>query len=146
MPQLSRTTANAGSTASGSPPRSLSPPSTSWSADASPRNSRCSGRRDAVVEAGRPPAPADPNQSSRRHAARPVHHLVSGHGCQRQPSPSSRHGGLSISQALTCSLGEGQRALKKGFPGSEILATETGDPVRKKRDEPQKTVFRERLP
>src|SRR3954465_8660271 len=103
MPQLSRTTANAGSTARGSPPRSLSPPSTSWSADASPRNSRCSGRRDAVVEAGRPPAPADPNQSSRRHAARPVHHLVSGHGCQRQPSPSSRHGGLSISQALTCS-------------------------------------------
>ena len=63
----------------------------------------CQETADAVVEAGRPPAPADPNQSSRRHAARPVHHLVSGHGCQRQPSPSSRHCGLSISQALTCS-------------------------------------------
>src|SRR3954453_20389064 len=54
MPQLSRTTANAGSTASGSPPRSLSPPSTSWSADASPRNSRCSGRSRAPTGSCRP--------------------------------------------------------------------------------------------
>ena len=29
--------------------------------------------------------------------------MVSGHGCQRQPSCGSRHCGLTISQALTCS-------------------------------------------
>src|SRR4051812_39544207 len=60
---------------------------------------------DAVVETGCSPAPADPDQNPRRHAARPVYPMVSGHGCQRQPSRGSRHGGLSISLALTCSRG-----------------------------------------
>src|SRR3954469_14241382 len=38
---------------------------------------------DAGVQAGRPPAPADPNPNPRRHAARPVYHLVSGYARQR---------------------------------------------------------------
>ena len=41
---------------------------------------------DAVVEERCPPPPADPNPHPRRHAARPVHHLVSGHARQRCPA------------------------------------------------------------
>ena len=52
---------------------------------------------------GRPPAPADPNQNPRRHAARPVHPMVSGHGRQRQSSLGSRHRSLIISHTLPCS-------------------------------------------
>src|SRR3954471_6749640 len=59
---------------------------------------------DAVVEERCPPAPANPNQNSRRHAARPVRPVVSGHGRQRQSSPGSRHGSLIISHTLPCSL------------------------------------------
>ena len=49
-------------------------------------------------------------QNPRRHAARPVLHLVSGLGCQRQSSPGSRHCGLNISQALTRSPPSARRS------------------------------------
>ena len=52
-------------------------------------------------KAGCPPAPADPNQNPRRHTARSVHPVVSGHGRQRQSS-RSRQGDLIIS-TLPCS-------------------------------------------
>jgi hypothetical protein len=39
---------------------------------------------DARVQAGRSSASADPNSDPRRHAPRPVHQMVSGHGHQRQ--------------------------------------------------------------
>jgi hypothetical protein len=58
---------------------------------------------NAVVEGGCPPAPANPNQNPRRHAARPVRPMVPRHRRQRQSSPGSRHGSLIISHTLPCS-------------------------------------------
>jgi hypothetical protein len=44
----------------------------------------------AVVKERCPPPPADPDPHPRRHAARPVHQLVSGHASQRCPARPTR--------------------------------------------------------
>ena len=55
---------------------------------------------------------------------------------KRRGKPSKTAFAKELPTPVASGIGEGGCALKKGFPGSEILATETGDPVRKKRDEP----------
>jgi hypothetical protein len=55
-----------------------------------------------LPQAGCSPSSADPNPHPQRHAARPVHQLVSGYGRQRQRERCSRRS-LILSHTLPCS-------------------------------------------
>ena len=81
---------------------------------------------DAVVEERRPPAPADPNPHPRRHAARPVHLLVSGHARQRWSASTPRCRSLSSPHGFWCSLerprvpGRAARAPEQGGVAADL--------------------------